>query len=133
MSIDGTVAAYRLPYLLAGGSLLLKQESKYYEHFYNNMIPNVHYIPIKKNLSDLIEKVNWALDNDDQAEQIARSGQDFATKNLLPKDIFCYHGHLLHEFSKKIVSKTEILNNMEIVQSSKESNCKCTQKIREEL
>ncbi|KAF2880184.1 hypothetical protein ILUMI_25985 [Ignelater luminosus] len=133
LSIDGTVAAYRLPYLLAGGSLLLKQESKYYEHFYNNMIPNIHYIPVKRNLSDLIEKVNWAVNNDAKAEQIAKSGQDFATKNLLPKDIFCYHGHLLNEFSKKIVSKTEILDNMEIVEGSKVSNCKCNQKVREEL
>ncbi|KRT79509.1 hypothetical protein AMK59_7400, partial [Oryctes borbonicus] len=59
INIDGTVAAYRLPYLLGGGSLVFKQDSSYYEHFYDDLIPNIHYIPFKKDLSDLTEKLKW--------------------------------------------------------------------------
>ena len=31
LNVDGTVAAYRLPLLLAGNSVVLKQASKYFE------------------------------------------------------------------------------------------------------
>ena len=64
--MDGTVAAYRFPWLLAGGSAVLKQESKYYEHFYSQLKPWVHYVPVKPDLSDILEKVKWLVDNDDK-------------------------------------------------------------------
>ena len=60
VNVDGTVAAYRYPYLMLGDSLVLKQDSPYYEHFYMELKPWKHYIPIKRNLSDLLEKVEWA-------------------------------------------------------------------------
>lgn len=60
MNVDGTVAAYRYPYLMLGDSLVLKQESPYYEHFYVALKPWKHYVPIKRNLGDLLEKVKWA-------------------------------------------------------------------------
>lgn len=66
ISIDGTVAAYRFPYLLTGDSLIFKQDSPYYEHFYRDLIPNKHYVPIKKDLSDLIEKLQWAKNHDNE-------------------------------------------------------------------
>jgi hypothetical protein len=66
ISLDGTVASYRFPYLLAGDGLIFKQASTYYEHFYRGLVPNKHYIPIKKDLSDLIEKIQWAKDHDDE-------------------------------------------------------------------
>ncbi len=37
LNLDGTVAAYRFPFLLAGNSVVLKQDSKYVEHFYNQV------------------------------------------------------------------------------------------------
>merc|ERR1719491_399255 len=46
LNIDGTVAAYRLPYLLAGNSVVFKQDSEYYEHFYSALEPWVHFIPV---------------------------------------------------------------------------------------
>ena len=100
LNIDGTVAAYRFPYLLAGGSvvfkqveiyyinlsvhfmrhqicftnnihsILLVQDSPYYEHFYSDIKPDVHYIPIKADLSDLIEKIQWAKTHDAEVKQI---------------------------------------------------------------
>jgi len=66
LNIDGTVAAYRFPYLLGGDSLVLKQDSPYYEYFYNLLKPYEHYIPFKHDLSDLLEVIQWAKDNDDQ-------------------------------------------------------------------
>ena len=58
------MAAYRFPYLLAGDSVVLKQDSEYYEHFYKRLSPWKHYIPLKHDLSDLLEKIQWARDHD---------------------------------------------------------------------
>lgn len=66
INVDGTVAAYRMPYLLAGDSVVLKQDSIYYEHFYKQLQPWVHYIPFKADLSDLLEKIQWAKDHDEE-------------------------------------------------------------------
>ena len=66
INIDGTVAAYRFPYLMAGDSLVLKQDSDYYEHFYKDLVPFTHYVPFKHDLSDLLEKIQWARDHDDE-------------------------------------------------------------------
>lgn len=66
INIDGTVAAYRFPYLMGGGSLILKQDSHYYEHFYRHLEPWVHYVPMKRDISDVVERLQWASENDDQ-------------------------------------------------------------------
>uniref|UniRef100_A0A9L0TBU0 Protein O-glucosyltransferase 2 n=1 Tax=Equus caballus TaxID=9796 RepID=A0A9L0TBU0_HORSE len=110
INVDGTVAAYRLPYLLVGDSVVLKQDSIYYEHFYNELQPWKHYIPVKSNLSDLLEKLKWAKDHDEEAKKIAKAGQEFARNNLMGDDIFCYyfklfqtleHEHLAHSGTQR--------------------------------
>lgn len=72
ISLDGTVAAYRLPYLLTGDALIFKQDSPYFEHFYSDLLPNKHYVPIQRDLSDLIEKIHWARENDDEVNDVER-------------------------------------------------------------
>lgn len=129
------MAAYRFPYLLAGGSLVLKQESQYYEHFYSDLVPNTHYIEVKRNLSDLVDKIKWAKKKDKKAHDIALNAQKFVNENLLPQHIFCYYVHLLNEFTKKLTSKIEISENMEKVEQVKpQVLCDCNKDlIKEEL
>ncbi|MBZ3873337.1 KDEL motif-containing protein 2 [Sciurus carolinensis] len=74
VNVDGTVAAYRYPYLMLGDSLVLKQDLPYYEHFYVALKPWKHYVPIKRNLSDLLEKVKWSKENDEEAKKITKKG-----------------------------------------------------------
>uniref|UniRef100_A0A0C9QD62 KDELC1_0 protein n=1 Tax=Fopius arisanus TaxID=64838 RepID=A0A0C9QD62_9HYME len=95
LNIDGTVAAYRLPYLLAGDSSVFKQESKYYEYFYHHLVPYEHYVPIKADLSDLVEKIQWAMNNDEETRKIARAGRELMRRVALPQDVFCYYVSLL--------------------------------------
>lgn len=128
------MAAYRFPYLLAGGSLVFKQDSIYYEHFYNELIPNTHYIPLKRDLSDLIDKLNWALKNDEEAKKIAKQGSSFANKNLLPQHILCYYAHLINEFSKNIISEIQVFADMEkLEQVTQQKYCDCNQLFKDEL
>lgn len=94
VNVDGTVAAYRLPYLLAGGGMVLKQESPFFEHFYNLLRPWEHYVPVSRDLSNLKDRVIWARDHDEEARKIAENAKKFANENLLPQHIICYHGVL---------------------------------------
>jgi hypothetical protein len=94
LNMDGTVAAYRFPFLLAGGSTVFKQESAYYEHFYGKLRPWNHFVPIAQNLSDVVDRLSWAKEHDEEARKIALQGQVFAQENLMPKDVICYYAML---------------------------------------
>lgn len=59
---------------------MLKQDSIYYEHFYNELQPWKHYIPFKSDLSDLLEKLQWAKEHDEEVKYTFRSTQCFLTK-----------------------------------------------------
>ncbi|XP_034825897.1 protein O-glucosyltransferase 2-like [Maniola hyperantus] len=124
ISVDGTVAAYRLPYLLAGGGLVLKQDSPYYEHFYGQLQPYKHYVPVKRDLSDLTDQVNWAIKHDEEAHNIARNARQFANDNLLPQHIICYHAVLFSEWSKRISGEVSVHESMTHVPQAKFA-CRC--------
>ncbi|XP_042240058.1 protein O-glucosyltransferase 2-like isoform X2 [Homarus americanus] len=115
INIDGTVAAYRLPYLLGGSGVVLKQDSPYYEFFYHDLEPYVHYIPFKRDLSDLIEKIEWAASNDDKVRVIAENGRQYVQENLMPKNIYCYHAALFQEWSQRLKSDVVVREGMEFV------------------
>ncbi|KAK8786052.1 hypothetical protein V5799_007583 [Amblyomma americanum] len=131
INVDGTVAAYRLPYLLAGSSLVLKQDSKYYEHFYSRLIPMVHYVPFQRNLSDLIEKLVWAQEHDGTAQRIVKEAQQFALDHLLPHHVFCYYAQLLQQYSFKLKRRAKVAEGMEeVLQPRDNQPCDCRQQQR---
>ncbi|XP_014361610.2 protein O-glucosyltransferase 2 [Papilio machaon] len=133
LNIDGTVAAYRFPYLLSGGGMVLKQESPYYEHFYSQLREWEHYVPVARDLSDLVEKIHWAIKNDDKAHNIANNGRKFAQENLLPQHIICYHALLFSEWSKRISSEVTIREGMTHVPQPKfECDCSLGQEVNHE-
>ena len=57
VNIDGTVAAYRFPYLLLGNSLVFKQRSKYYEHFYHLLKDGESFIEINEDLRNVYNEI----------------------------------------------------------------------------
>ncbi|XP_028175683.1 protein O-glucosyltransferase 2-like [Ostrinia furnacalis] len=124
VNIDGTVAAYRLPYLLAGGGMVLKQDSPFFEHFYSLLRPWEHYVPVSRDLSDLKERVIWAREHDEEARNIAENARKFANEHLLPQHIICYHGVLFSEWSKRLKSKVSVYDGMTPVPQVK-SKCDC--------
>ncbi|XP_059060520.1 protein O-glucosyltransferase 2-like [Achroia grisella] len=128
VNVDGTVAAYRLPYLLAGGGMVLKQNSPYFEHFYELLQPWKHYVPVARDLSDLTKRLKWALANDNEARKIAENARIFANNNLLPQHIICYHAVLFSEWSKRLESKVTVEDGMtHVPQTQFACDCKATE------
>lgn len=52
----------------------------YKQWYYDDLIPFEHYIPVKADLSDLFEKIEWAKSNRSKAREIAAAGQAFVNK-----------------------------------------------------
>ena len=128
MNLDGTVAAYRLPFLLAGGALVFKADSPYYEHFYPSLTPWQHYVPVKADLSDLLEKIQWAKDHDQEAQVISRRAAQFARTHLTPHPVLCYHAQLLHRWSRLMRAPVRVGEGMEKVERKKDDRrgpCGC--------
>ncbi|KAM6149035.1 LOW QUALITY PROTEIN: protein O-glucosyltransferase 3-like [Erethizon dorsatum] len=113
-NVDGTVAAYSL-YRMLGDSLVLKQDSPHYEHFYVTLRPWKHYVSIKRNLSDLLEKVKWAKENDEEAKKITKKGQLTAGGLLQPHRLYYYYYRALWQHAECQPSKPEIRDGTELV------------------
>ncbi|XP_063726451.1 protein O-glucosyltransferase 2-like isoform X2 [Symsagittifera roscoffensis] len=126
INMDGTVAAYRLPILLAGNSVVFKHESNYYEHFYSQLIPWTHYIPFHANLSDLVNKIDWARDNDVTAQKIGKKGREFVMNNLTPNLIYCYYYRVLQTYISRQKGAATVHEGMELV-SQPNHDCQCMQ------
>ena len=82
--VDGHVSAYRLLRELDSGSIVLKVESENnYEMWFSSLLEEyINYIPIKKDLSDLIDKIKWCKNNDDKCKKIAENSISLR-KNIL--------------------------------------------------
>ncbi|XP_063617496.1 protein O-glucosyltransferase 2-like isoform X1 [Cydia splendana] len=133
INIDGTVASYRLPYLLAGGGTVMKQTSPYYEHFYGQLVPWEHFVPVSRDLSDLAQRARWARAHDEEALKIARNGRKFVNDHLLPQHIFCYHAVLFQEWSKRMTNKVNVRKGMtEVPQPTFGCDCEPKEKKKRE-
>lgn len=97
--IDGNVNAYRLLTTMRTGSLILRVESDYKSWAEHLLFPNIHYIPIKRDLSDLEKKINWCLENDDKCKMISRKGLEFSINVLNGDFIKSYFQKILWEIS----------------------------------
>ena len=85
LHLDGNVAAYRLAKSLLFNSVVLLQETGSRLWFQHLLKPWEHYVPIKDDLSDLIEKINWCINHDKECQNIANNGRTLA-KSFLTKD-----------------------------------------------
>uniref|UniRef100_A0A674NAD9 Protein O-glucosyltransferase 2 n=1 Tax=Takifugu rubripes TaxID=31033 RepID=A0A674NAD9_TAKRU len=130
INIDGTVAAYRLPYLLAGDSVVLKQDSGYYEHFYNELRPWEHYIPVRADLGDLLDKIRWARSHDEEVKKIALAGQQFARNHLMGDKILCYYYKLFKQYAQLQITEPQVRQGMERVEQPTDDlfPCSCHRK-----
>ena len=81
IDIDGNSNAWSgLLTGLLSASCVIKVQSRhgFRQWYYGELIPWVHYIPVKADLSDLEETIDWLITHDYIAQQIAASGAAFA-------------------------------------------------------
>jgi hypothetical protein len=87
LDIGGNGYSGRLPYLLFSNRPLLFVERDHVQYFVKDLEPYVHYVPVKRDLSDLIHQIQWMKNNEEKCKQIARNAQDFAETNFTREKI----------------------------------------------
>jgi hypothetical protein len=90
VNIDGHVSAFRLSLELSMGSVILLVESKYRMWFRKYLVEYVHYVPVKGDLSDLFEKIEWCRSHDDECQKIANNAKQFYERYLTKKGLLDY-------------------------------------------
>jgi hypothetical protein len=80
LDIEGNASAYRLGYFLSFKSLLLKVDSEYKIWLDDFLKPYEHYIPIKKDFSNLAVILEWCRTHDKACEKIANNAFKLFTK-----------------------------------------------------
>ncbi|KAJ7212242.1 glycosyl transferase family 90-domain-containing protein [Mycena pura] len=99
LDLDGNTFSGRYLGLLRSGSLVFKSTA-FDEYFNDWLLPYEHYIPVLPDLSDLVEKVRWAMDNENEARRIQVTGKLFADKVMTDVQNDCYFALVLLEWSR---------------------------------
>ena len=98
--VDGNVNAYRLLATMLTGSLILRVTSQYTSWVDHMLQHKVHYVPVKADLSDLLDVIRWCKKNDEKCQEIARNGMEFARSILSKKNIQSYLQNALWSLSE---------------------------------
>ncbi|KAF7302801.1 CAP10 domain-containing protein [Mycena kentingensis (nom. inval.)] len=97
--VDGNSFSGRYFGLLKSGSLVFKS-TVFLEYFGEWLRPFEHYIPVLPDLSDLVEKVEWAVAHDEEAQRIQQAGKVFAERVLTDAQNDCYFALVLLEWGR---------------------------------
>ena len=60
----------------------------------------MHYIPVLPDLSDLVDRIEWARAHDGEAQRIQRAGQEFVERVITDEQNDCYFFLLLLEWAR---------------------------------
>ena len=101
VDVDGNVSTERYLALLQHQTLVFKS-SIFRDWVIDRVTEWQHYIPIKLDFSDLIEKFEWAKSNIDSAQNIVERANDHAVRNLRKQDMECYSFRLLLEYHRLV-------------------------------
>jgi hypothetical protein len=116
MDLDGHGWSGRFLGLLRSGSLVFKvcvptatwtpalnecTQSTIFTEFFSQWVrPFEHYIPVRPDLSDLVERIEWAREHDAEAKKIQQAGKEFAERVMTDAQNDCYFGLLLLEWAR---------------------------------
>lgn len=81
LSIEGTDVATSTKWIMSSNSLLFMTKPKFETWLMEGMlIPNYHYVQVKDDYSDLEEKINYYINNTQEAENIIRNANSYITQ-----------------------------------------------------
>ena len=120
----------RLKILLWSHRPILIVERNGKEFFEFNLIPWTHFIPVKADLSDIIEKINWCIQNEDYANKIAENAYQFSIKNLTQTACFSRWNHIIDDVIYKDSLKNHKINyNLKIKKFNNQTDYKISNKL----
>jgi hypothetical protein len=83
MSLEGNDVASNLKWVMSSNSIAVMPKPTCETWFMEGtLIPNYHYIEIKPDFSDLIEKLEYYIAHPDEAEEIIRHAHEYVDRFL---------------------------------------------------
>ncbi|XP_077862413.1 LOW QUALITY PROTEIN: protein O-glucosyltransferase 1-like [Saccoglossus kowalevskii] len=116
----GVAASFRLKHLFLCKSLVFHVGDEWLEFFYPSLKPWVHYIPVRKDLSNVKELIEFVKENDNVAKEIAERGFQYIWDHLRMEDVECYWKKLLLEYSKLLKYKPKRNPDLKLMQPKDE-------------
>lgn len=123
--LDGHMCTYPgYQWRLLSNSVCFKQDSDQVQWFYSALKPYVHYVPIKNDMSDLIDQVKWAKAHEREVQEIVQNARKFAENHLMIEDDYLYLAVALKHYAslQKIdwaKAKKEMKDNWTCIQYRK--------------
>lgn len=108
LHIPGHVCAYRLSIELIMGSVVLMVPSKYKLWYTDWLEEWVHYVPVKRDLSDIYDKIEWCQQNEDKCLEIIARAKSFYDKYLTKEAMLTYFQNILIKLKKHMGNYTYI-------------------------
>jgi hypothetical protein len=104
LDVDGNAWSSRFAGLLCMDSVVLKVEPLSVDYFWFELEPWKHYVPIKADLTDLIEQAEWVLANVNQGEvrQIVQRANDWCARRLTRKVVAEDVLTILNSYAEKL-------------------------------
>ena len=106
VSLEGNDVASNLRWVLASNSIPIMTKPYWQSWIMEERLkPNVHYLELNPDLSNLEELLAWAADNDGQCQQIAENGKNYMAQFLDEKNDLPIQKLLLEEFAERLTYK----------------------------
>ena len=99
IDIDGNTYSGRYPSLLYLGSAVFKI-AVFQDIVTAITEPWVHYVPVKIDLSDFEEKLQWAKEHDEELKRIAETAKTLSMEYLRLHNYKCYMKELLTKYHR---------------------------------
>ena len=82
LDVQGKGYSSRLKLLLHSGRTVFIAARPWQEYYQTALVPFTHYVPVKEDMSDLMQRLDWADANPAEAAAIATNAQRFARTHL---------------------------------------------------
>lgn len=120
--IEGHCAACRYGFMMSLGSVIIKVESQCVasEMWYFPLLkPFVDHVPVKADLSDLAEKLQWCHDHDQECQQIANNARQFFDKYISRDGILDYLQYMCEGIAQRWIHLPSFVNHLQMKPVSK--------------
>jgi hypothetical protein len=98
IDIEGRGFSARTKFLLWSHRPLIIVDRPHNEYFFEYLKEWEHFIPVRRDLSDLVEKTNWILNNYDKALEIAENAYKFSKKHLTREVVYAKWNEIITKF-----------------------------------
>jgi hypothetical protein len=100
LDIEGNGYSGRLKHLLWSHRPVILVDRPHNEYFFEYLKEWEHYIPVNRDLTDLVEKIKWILENYDKALIIAENAYNFSKKYLTREACYKQWNYIITNHNK---------------------------------